>query len=732
MRKFIAFGFAIALAALMAAPLAVGSDMVNVSGTVTNSATGGPVSGATVTLSYWSDVIYSGAGGGDEIFCEYSAVTGADGTFSLAVAAGSYGVYVAAQGYEMWYGSLDTVYGKELDIGLREVPPYDATLTLSVTDAETGAGVPGAQVYGWPDMTYGTEIGVLGFPSYQEIAGETDAQGKFVTGIWNGAYTISVSADDYFYTSESLVVSGEDVSTVVEMTPVPSPNSTLSGTVVDQATGAPVAGAEIWISPDYSYIGNCWGGYSSPEAVYTDAAGNYTAQVYGGANYVSIYSDGYYSYWGSVNVPDNFAMSFDAALFPIVEPDSVSVLKGKVTSESGESVSGATVQVTYWPNTYCYDYMRTEENGPSYGYGAPPSDPGMGGIGMATGEMDVAGAYYGGYYGQPWYYEAVTGANGEYNLAVPVGDLSVSVWAEGFCPYYGWTSIGYEGTFWLNATLSPVPEPDAAVSGAVTDAVTGEPIQGAHVSAYLIRDPVEMYDTAVEVAVDEGVYSDVAGPGMAVEPMIAPDKLGYVDPYGYYYSEAVTDEDGGFLLEVPHGQQAISIWADGYAYYESLLDVEEGETVIVEVALARSSDEAMAGYGDGSNRQYVLSVDADMTTLPSAGGVEKLTLAPGESREISMSDVFEGAEGLTYSYEAPENLRVSYDESAGTLRVTAPDGWTGDEDITLKASDGTGTVYKSLTVSVSPQSSFMVLAGFAAAIAVAAIIVAAIWKTQKD
>jgi len=121
-----------------------------------------------------------------------------------------------------------------------------------------------------------------------------------------------------------------------------------------------------------------------------------------------------------------------------------------------------------------------------------------------------------------------------------------------------------------------------------------------------------------------------------------------------------------------------------------------------------------------------------MNYLPSVGGVEKVSIAPGESREISMDDVFQGADGMTFSYEAPDNLQVSYDEEHGTIRVTAPDGWTGDEDLTLKATDGTATVYKTLSVSVAPQSSMLVFAGFAAAIAVAAVIIAAIWKTQKE
>jgi hypothetical protein len=720
MRKFVAFAFAALVAAMVMAPLAVGSEVVEVSGTVTGSEDGAPVVGAKVTLSYWSDAVYADREGAGETSAEYTAATGADGTFSMSVAPGSYGVYVEAQGYERWYGSMDTDYESEITISLAEVPPYDAELTLVVKDSETGVGIGGASVYGWPDFTYGGEAGVLGFPSYQEIYGVTDAQGEFATGIWNGAYTVSVSAEDYFYASASLVVSGADVTSVVELAPVPAPNSTLSGTVVDQSTGAPISGAEIWVYPDYSYIGNCWGGYASPEAVYADAAGQYSAQVYGGANSISICADDYYSYWGSVNVPDNFAMTFDAALFPVVEPETVSVLGGTVADGDGAGIAGATVQVTYWPSTYCYDYLGTET---ADGSPAEATNP-------VTADLSGGSGYDSySYYGQPWYYETMAGAGGAYSLAVPVGELSVSVWSEGYYAYYGWTSVSQEGTFWLNATLSPVPEPDATIEGAVTDATTGEPIEGAYVSAYLARDPVAMYDMAVE----EGeIATGVGGTDSATAPAIAPDAIGYYDPYGYYYSEAATDENGKFSLDVPHGEQAISVWADGYAYYSTTLSLAEGDTLVVELSLGRSADDGALAGADESGKQFVMAMGDDMNYLPSVGDVEKVSIAPGGSREISMDDVFQGADGLTFSYEAPDNLQVSYDEERGTLRVTAPGDWTGEEDLTLKATDGTATVYKTLSVSVAPQSSMMVFAGFAAAIAIAAVIVAAIWKTQKE
>jgi hypothetical protein len=736
MRQFFAYAFVAALVVLLAAPIAAGANDVTISGTITDSASGSPVAGAKVTFSYWVDVVFAerdstGASSSEPV--EYSVVTGADGTFSVPIAPGSYGVFVEASGFERYYGSLDTAYESQMAVLLTKLPPYDAQLSITVKDSQSGLGVAGASVYGWPDFTYGGDVGILGFPSYQEISGTTDAAGKFQSGIWSGAYTLSVSASGYFYASESIQVNGADLAHTIELTPVPAPNSTLSGDVVNQSTGAPIAGAEIWVYPDYSYMGaNCWGGYDTPDAVYTDAAGHYSVAVYGGASSISVYADGFYSYWGNVNVPDNFAMNFDVALFPIVEPDKVSALSGKVVDENGGSVAGATVQVTYWPSSFGYDLMRME--GQTGATGAPTgSDASGGGIGfdlVAPPTNGFDGAYYG---SQPWYYEATTDAGGKYGLPVPVGEMSVSVWVEGYYPYYGWTSIDHAGSFWLNATLSAVPEPDATISGAVCDATTGMPIEGAYVSAYLVRDPVEMYD----LAASEGLSYGMGGADSASSPApnVAPDKLGYMDSYGYYYSEAVTDADGKFSIEVPHGQQALGVWAEGYAYYSTTLSLEDGQALVVELSLARSSDESVIAGGmnsDGSGKRYVMPMTGDMNTLPAMGGSARMSIAPGESREVVMTDVFQGGAGLSFSYDAPENLRVSYDEASGTLKVTAPQDWTGEEDITLKATDGTATVYKTMSVSVAPQSSFAVIAGFTAAIVIAALVIAAIWKTQRE
>jgi protocatechuate 3,4-dioxygenase beta subunit len=739
MRKLLAYAFVAAMAALLAAPLAIAAD-VTVSGTVKDMENGAPIAGAKVTLSYWGDLALpepdGSVGAPDEMFMEYVATTGADGSFTLSVAPGGYGVYAEAAGYEPYYGSIDTAYESTISVEMNKLPPYDAQLTVLVEDSATGAGVAGAKVYGWPDFTFGGEVGILGFPSYQEISGVTDAAGKLQTGIWNGAYTLSVSADGYFYASESVLVDGNDLTSTIEVTPVPSPNATLSGVVVDQSSGAPIAGAEISVYPDYSYMGaNCWGGFPEPEPALTNAAGEYSVAVYGGASYISVYADDYYGYYASVNVPDNFAMDFDVALFPIIEPETVSILKGIVKDGDGAPVNGATVQATFWPNSYGYDYRMAEGRVDSFG---GMTDPGfIAGNDMGFAPQEPAFGLGGGYYGsQPWYYETTTGANGAYSLAVPVGELSVSIWSEGYYPYYGWTSISYDGEFWLNATLSPVPEPDATIDGAVTDATTGEPVEGAYVSAYLVREPMEMFDEAVGQGILEGA-GGASGVGtdsaVAPSPNFAPDKLDYMDPYGYYYADAVTDADGKFSLEVPHGEQAIAVWAEGYTYYSTTLSLEEGQTLVVELALTRSSDEgAMAGGMNGDGKRFVMPMGDDMNSMPGTGGSKKLSISPGESREIEMAELFQGGDGLTYSFESPDNLRVSYDEASGVLKVTAPDDWTGEEDITIKATDGTATVYKSMSVSVAPQSSFAVIAGFTAAIVIAAIVIAAIWKTQKE
>jgi protocatechuate 3,4-dioxygenase beta subunit len=610
-------------------------------------------------------------------------------------------------------GTKDVVYPEHPS----DVPPYDAQLTLSVMGPQTGSGIAGAEIYIWPDYIYGGELGVMGYPSYQETHGYTDGNGLFTTGTWNGAYTLSVYAEGYVYYYQSFQISGADVTLAVELEPIPEPDSTLTGRVVDQGNGLPIEGASIWVYTDYYSMGaSYWAPYQPREAVYTNETGFYSVAAYGGSNSISVEADGYYAYWGTANVPQNFTMTFDVALFPIVEPETPSVIKGKVTDEMGAGIGGTTIQVSYWPANYYYMDASRAQNDAGIGY--EETRPAAY---QAGGDACLSCNYW-----QSWTYETTADPNGEYSLAVPTGELSVSAWASDYYPYYGWTSSYVDGNVWLNMTLTPVPEPDATIEGAVTDSSSGLPIEGAWVSAYLSRDVVEMYDYAVNEGLSYGYADSSVG-----APSISTDALTYVDNYGYYCADTATDADGKYALQVPHGLIILDVWAPGYGYYSTTLDIVDGQVLTIDIALSQYSGDyyAAESYGNRS-RQYVQPMSVTTNTLP-VNGISSISLVPGESKQIYIDEVFVGGSGLNYSYATPSNVRVSYDEATGILSITAPEDWSGQEEITIKATDGTATITKTLSVSVTPPSMTMAYVGFVSAIALATAIIAAIWKAQR-
>jgi hypothetical protein len=727
MQKLSALAFGLALCALLVTPMVAGEGNVTINGIVTDDSTGLPIAGAHVTAyEEAKDFFYGGSEGVYQppAIELYEATTSGDGSFSISVAPGRYALQVEAEGYLANYASADATASTSVDVALAKLPPYDAHVTIKVTDSETGLPVSGASVYAWPEVYMMEGAGALGFPSYKEVSGETGADGTFISGIWNGAYSLSIYVEHYFSNFTRFEVSGEDLTVEVPMTSVPPPNSILEGKVVDQRTGQGIAGASVYAYSMYR-MGGYYGGYDELDPAVTDTDGLYALKVYGGVMSVSAYTDDYYSYYGSVNVADNSTMSFDIALFPIIEPDRVSTLRGVVSSEGGPA-SGARVDVTYMPMLYGAEMAPgVYDSGGRESGQVSPTDPGF--------STNNGGGYSLPYYGEgSWTWNTTSGADGSFAIAVPMGDLSITAYADGYYPYFGWLYIDGQGTYWQNATLEAIPTPDATIAGTVKDSSADQPIADAYVSAYMVRDPVETYTDTYSERTDEGISTDVSGGDAMPEPGQAPPVgMDMMTPYGYYCAKATTGADGTFTLSVPHGCHVVEVWASGHEYYTSQVEVEEGATLTLEIALGQA-DENTVYSGDADGRQYVMPVGDGVKSMPSAGGPESITIAPGEEYELSVDDVFTGgSESVTYGYETTENVRVDYDGASGKMTITAPDDWTGTEEVRFRASDGTTTVYHTLDVKVARQSPLLTIVGFAGAIALALAVIAVIWKTQR-
>lgn len=94
--------------------------------------------------------------------------------------------------------------------------------------------------------------------------------------------------------------------------------------------------------------------------------------------------------------------------------------------------------------------------------------------------------------------------------------------------------------------------------------------------------------------------------------------------------------------------------------------------------------------------------DAPIITAP----LPDLNLTEGESdTSIDLDNHFGDPEDdlLAYTSSTPTHMNVSIDPSTNVVTITALIGWTGNEDITFTASDGTLTVEDIMTVNITPQ-----------------------------
>jgi hypothetical protein len=131
--------------------------------------------------------------------------------------------------------------------GESDVAQTNGTVTGTVTNAGTGAPLSGATVAG------------TGFST------TTDSNGNFtLTGVPPGPQTLAVSRSGFTPATKAVtVVAGTSVSAgSIALTPL-SPFGTITGTVINEKTGAPLAGATVATASTFF-------------TVTTDSNGNFT------------------------------------------------------------------------------------------------------------------------------------------------------------------------------------------------------------------------------------------------------------------------------------------------------------------------------------------------------------------------------------------------------------------------------------------------------------------------
>ena len=237
-----------------------------VSGSVTNATDGSAVSGATVTVKEgWSTVA--------------TAMTDANGDYSLDVGPGTYDVTIDATDY-------NSTTTKNLQVSDGSTHTLDAALTPvgtiqgTVTETGSNTAISGAQV-----MLFDSQTG----KSYVTM---TDGTGSYSQEVAPGSYKVEFSADGYGSAATTTSVSIKETKTASAS--LETATSTISGTVTDgsntQLTGVTVTATDAKTN-------------LKVDSATTDKNGAYSLSVPGGSYNVEAKYSGYATGTASVDSP---------------------------------------------------------------------------------------------------------------------------------------------------------------------------------------------------------------------------------------------------------------------------------------------------------------------------------------------------------------------------------------------------------------------------------------------
>ncbi|MED1864392.1 carboxypeptidase regulatory-like domain-containing protein [Fictibacillus nanhaiensis] len=285
--------------------------LTTITGSVTDSATGNPISGTAVSVTLTNNT-------GMFVAKQYP---GTDGTFLFdSIAPGIYLLNVNAVNY-----------GNE--VITITVPVTGSNISVSLTQ-NSGAvtGYVTNQLSGEPLSNAIILVTSSGKPLDRK--GVSDSFGQFTfANLSPDTYRAIVSADGFSSQSATFnVLPDETTSLSFILTPEPG---FVSGTITDNLTGLPISQVMVqvrYLSPTGPVIAT----------TVTDQQGNYVTQgVYSGPyTIVAFTDDGYGSSSASVFVPPNDTRVVDFALEPFP-----ATVEGIITSESGNPLVNVTVRL---------------------------------------------------------------------------------------------------------------------------------------------------------------------------------------------------------------------------------------------------------------------------------------------------------------------------------------------------------------------------------------------------
>lgn len=209
-----------------------------VKGTVYDSVSGGPLEGVRVTAK------------------ELGAytTTNVTGTFKMGLPEGSYNISFDKFGY----------FSQVVPV---EVKLYNGTVNGLVTDTASSPISGAAVTFVQANLTV-----------------YTDASGYYTASVKNGTYNVQADAAGYVPTTQSVSVP-ENGTTWANFTLFPNIPATLTGTVSDSVTLAPIAGALVWAEGPAKYQG------------LTNASGVYSIEISSvdaGTYHVGAFAGGYW------------------------------------------------------------------------------------------------------------------------------------------------------------------------------------------------------------------------------------------------------------------------------------------------------------------------------------------------------------------------------------------------------------------------------------------------------
>jgi hypothetical protein len=234
----------------------------------------------------------------------------------------------------------------------------------------------------------------------------------------------------------------------------------------------------------------------------------------------------------------------------------------------------------------------------------------------AQGDQDGRGGgdHGGGHHG----YRAVTGVDGSYVMDdVTAGDYYVGACAPGYIPSRTEATVNEGEATTVDFALDPLTF--GTVSGTVTDADTGLPLEGAIVFARPAFDEQPLsglgggfFKRHGHLYHGKGVKGCYYGGGLTGEhpgcglkgghhgDALEGDHHGFGrngGPHGggHHGFRDITGEDGTYSLELPTGSWVITALMRGYVRASAEAEVIEGETTTVDLALEPMTFGSMAG-----------------------------------------------------------------------------------------------------------------------------------------